>query len=120
MTESSLQTYTIHPAKYAKGKFAIYCKPDGSGYKTLAALIISEMPGVTYSNREKSYICSPGHAAKFEKKLAEVEQQRAERTQRDLLISEARATGKAIDHLDGNPTNNTLANLRVVTLAVNR
>ena len=74
-------TYTIHPAKYAKGKLAIHCKPDGTGWKTLAMLILSDMPGVRYSNRESSYIISPACARKFEAKMTQIEKERAEATQ---------------------------------------
>ena len=66
-------SYTIQPAKYAKGKIAIRCIPDGTGWKTLAARTISEMPGVTYSDRERSYICSTRCAAKFVAEMAHKE-----------------------------------------------
>jgi hypothetical protein len=36
------------------------------------------------------------------------------------LIAEARRTHRAIDHIDGDPTNYDLANLRIVTLSDNR
>lgn len=113
-------TYTISKARYAKGKMAVHCKPDGSGWKTLAALIISEMPGVRYSGREHAYIVSPGCARKFEAKITQAQQQREEREERDRLFDEARSTGRAIDHIDGNISNNLLANLRIVTLAGDR
>lgn len=115
MTENLAQTYTIRPAKYAKGKSAIHCKPDGSGWKTLAALIISQMPGVRYSNRESAYICSPSRAAKFETELNRVQKKR----EVAALINAAHKPGMALDHLDGDPTNNDPSNLRVVTLAAN-
>ena len=76
--ENLKSTYTIGPAKYAKGKLAIHCKPDGTGWKTLAAQIISGMKGVRYSNREHAYIVSPGRAKKFEAELARIEKERAE------------------------------------------
>jgi hypothetical protein len=69
-------TYTIQKAGYAKGMMAVHCKPDGTGWKTLAALIISEMPGVQYSGRERSYICSPGRAAKFDAEMAGIQKKR--------------------------------------------
>ena len=77
--EDLSQTFTIHPAKYAKGMMAVHCKADGTGWKTLAALIISGMPGVRYSGRESAYICSPGRAAKFEAEMADIQAER-ERT----------------------------------------
>jgi HNH endonuclease len=107
--ENLLTTYTIHPAHYAKGKLAVHCKPDGTGWKTLAALIISDMPGVRYSNRESAYVVSPGCAAKFDRKMKEIQAYRE-------LSAEAHATGKAVDHVDGDPTNNDPSNLRIVTL----
>lgn len=120
LTEDLKQTYTIRPARYAKGKLAIHCKPDGTGWKTLAALIISDMKGVSYSNRESSYIVSPGCAKKFEARMAQAQQQREERAERNKLFEEARSTGRAIGHIDGDPTNNVLSNLRVVTLQGDR
>lgn len=69
-------SYTIKPARYAKGKMAIHCKPDGSGWKTLAALIVSAMPGVRYSGRESSYIVSPRCATKFEQEVEKIQQER--------------------------------------------
>lgn len=114
--EDLSQTFTIHSAKYAKGMMAVHCKPDGTGWKTLAALIISGMPGVRYSGRESAYICSPGRAAKFEAEMARVQKKR----EVAALINDAHATRKAIDHIDGDPTNNDLTNLRVVTLKANR
>jgi len=74
--EDLTQTYTIHKARYAKGMMAVHCKADNTGWKTLAALIISSMPGVRWSNRESAYICSPGRAAKFEAELARVQKKR--------------------------------------------
>ena len=81
MTGGLSKTYTIQKARYARGKLAIHCIPDGTGWKTLAALIISQMPGVAYSNRESSYIVSPSRAAKFEQEIARIEQQRKEALQ---------------------------------------
>ena len=114
--EDLSQTFTLHPAKYAKGMIAVHCKPDGTGWKTLAALIISGMPGVRYSGRESAYICSLGRAVKFEAEMARVQKKR----EVAALVDEAHATGKAITHLDGDPTNNDMANLRVVTLKANQ
>jgi len=71
------KTYTISPARYAKGKLAVRCIPDGSGWKTLAALMISQMPGVRWSGRESAYIVSPGRARKFEQAVAEAAERRA-------------------------------------------
>lgn len=111
MTQPPLQTYTIHPAKYAKGKMAIHCVPDGTGWRTLADLIITGMKNVRYSNRERAYIVSPRCAENFKVEVAKAENRRAD----TKLIEEAHASGRAIGHIDGNPTNNDLANLRVVT-----
>jgi len=80
MTENLKSTYTVHPARYAKGKMAVYCKPDDTGWKTLAAMIISNMPGVRYSHRGRSYICSPSQAAKFEAELARTQEAREQQT----------------------------------------
>lgn len=75
-TKSLMQTYKISPAKYAKNKMAVHCISDGSGYKTLAALIISAMPNVRYSGREHAYIVSPRTAAKFEAEMAKIQTER--------------------------------------------
>ena len=103
------QTCTIHPARYAKGKMAIHCKPDGTGWKTLAALVISRMPGTRWSNREHAYICSPSRAEKFKAELARIQAQR----------ESVRTASKAIDHINGIITDNRPENLRVVTLKEN-
>ena len=79
MTEDLKQTYQIHSARYAKGKMAVRCLPDGTGWKTLAALVISGMPGVRWSGRESAYICSLGRARKFEQEMAAIQQQRDKR-----------------------------------------
>ena len=115
MTESLLQTFTIHPAKYAKGKMAVHCKPDGSGWKTLAALIISAMPGVRYSNRERAYIVSPKCAEKFKAEMAKAENRHAT----IKLIEEAHASGRTIYHINGIVTDNRPENLRVITRTAN-
>jgi hypothetical protein len=109
VTENLKSTYAIRPASYAKGKMAIHCKPDGTGWKTLAALIISEMKGVRYSNRERAYIVSPACAARFEAEMTSIQ-----------LKREAHSTGRAIDFIDGNPANNDPANLRIMTLQGDR
>jgi hypothetical protein len=80
MTEDLKSTYTLSPARYAKGRLALHCKPDGTIYKTLAMLIISQMKGVRYSNRECAYIISPTCAWKFKTEIARIEKQRAEAT----------------------------------------
>ena len=74
--ENLSPTYTIHKAHYAKDMMAVHCKPDGTGWKTLAALIISGMPGVRWSNRESAYICSPSRAAKFITEMAKIQKER--------------------------------------------
>ncbi len=112
MNEQLQPTYQIRPSRYAKGKLAVRCIPDGTGWKTLAALIISQMPGATYSNREKSYLCSTRTAAEFVVEMTRIEAQR--------LVDEAHAAGRAVDHIDGDLSNNDLANLRVVTLMGDR
>jgi len=62
---------TFAPARYAKGKIAVRCPPNGTGWKTRAARIASAV-SARYSNREKAYIMSPSAAAKV-KALYEAE-----------------------------------------------
>jgi hypothetical protein len=69
--------YTIGPAKYAKGMLAVRPAVDGTGWKTLAAVIISGMPGVRWTGRERAYLCSPSRARKFEQAVQEAREQRA-------------------------------------------
>jgi hypothetical protein len=45
---------------------------------------------------------------------------RAEGSSRVELLRQARRPGKAVDHIDGDPTNNDLGNLRVVRQRENR
>ena len=71
MTPVETDAYRISKARYAKGKIAIHCKPDGSGLKTRAARLLSAIAGNSYSNREKSYIVSPRQAEKFLKLFTE-------------------------------------------------
>jgi hypothetical protein len=69
--------YTIGPARYAKGMLAVRPHPDGTGWKTLAALIISQMPGVRWTGRDRAYLCSPSRAGKFEQEVQEARERRA-------------------------------------------
>lgn len=55
---------TFAPARYAKGKVAVRCPSDGSGYKTRAMRIASTVSG-RYSGREHAYIVSPAAARKI-------------------------------------------------------
>lgn len=73
--------YTISPARYAKGMLAIRPKPDGTGWKTLAALIISGMPGVRWTNRDRAYLCSPSRAKKFEAEIEAIKKRREKEAQ---------------------------------------
>jgi hypothetical protein len=59
------------PARYAKGKIAVRCPPNGTGWKTRAARIASAVSS-RYSHREQAYIMSPSAAAKV-RKLYETE-----------------------------------------------
>lgn len=65
MPRTDLQ-YSIHPARYAKGKIAIQT-PGVGGWKSLACLILTTeiAPSARYSGRESSYIVSPRQAARF-------------------------------------------------------
>lgn len=75
-------SYTVTAARYAKGQLAIRPTRDGSGWKTLAALILADMPGVRWSGRERAYIVSPGRAKKFAMAIEEAREQRQERAAR--------------------------------------
>jgi hypothetical protein len=63
--------YTIGPARYAKGKMAIRCKSDGSGWKTRAMTLAERLANGRYSGRENAYILSPAAAKRFERLYAE-------------------------------------------------
>lgn len=78
--------YTVQPARYAKGQIAVRPEVDGTGWKTVAAMIISQMPGVRWSNRERAYICSPFRAGKFAEEIAGI------RAQRERNVGEAAET----------------------------
>jgi hypothetical protein len=66
-----MDDYTIRPARYAKGKVAICCKSNGSGWKTRAMLLAERLANGRYSGREKAYILSPSAASRFERLYAE-------------------------------------------------
>lgn len=65
-------TYTITPARYAKGKMIIRPKSDGSGFKTRAARL-AEAKGIggRWVHRSGGYTVSPAAARRFEKLYAE-------------------------------------------------
>ena len=92
--EDLKQTYTISRARYAKGMMAVHCKPDGTGWKTVAACVCSFDLNARYSHREQAYIMSPSKARKFEAEMAKV-QERRERKERELQ-EELAAAGKAV------------------------
>ncbi len=75
MTDPML-CYTAGPARYAKGMIAVRCTPDGTGWKTIAAFTICNIPGVRYSNREGSYILSPTKFKRFESEIETIRLQR--------------------------------------------
>lgn len=56
--------YTVGAARYAKGMLAVRPCEDGSGWKTLAGLLISQL-NPRWSNREKAYIVTPAKVRKF-------------------------------------------------------
>lgn len=57
---------TFNQARYAKGKIAVHCPSDGSGYKT-RAMRLADAHGGRWSNREKAYIMSPAAALKVKR-----------------------------------------------------
>ena len=63
--------YSIHPARYAKGKVAIQT-PGVDGWKSLAALILTAeiAPRARWSGRERSYIVSQAQADRFVRAIA--------------------------------------------------
>jgi hypothetical protein len=61
--------YTIAPARYSKGDFAIRC-PSDTGLKTRAARLIGDGLNCRHSGREKAYIASASKVKKFEKLYA--------------------------------------------------
>jgi hypothetical protein len=57
-------SYTLHQARYAKGKMAIHAPNDGTGYKTREHKLAENLGG-RWSNREKCYIVSVAAARDF-------------------------------------------------------
>jgi len=66
-----MKDYRIAPARYAKGKMAIHCASDGSGWKTRAMSLAERLANGRYSGRENAYIVSPTAAMRFERLYAE-------------------------------------------------
>ena len=62
--------YTIAPARYSKGNFAIRCA-SANGFKSRAARLIGDGLNCRHSGRENAYIASPSKVKKFEKLYAE-------------------------------------------------
>lgn len=62
--------YTITPARYSKGNFAVVC-PSTNGLKSRAARLIGDGLNCRHSGRERAYIASPSKVRKFEKLYAE-------------------------------------------------
>jgi hypothetical protein len=46
---------------------AVYCPPDGTGFKTRASALAYALAGGRFSHRERSYIMSARRAAEFVK-----------------------------------------------------
>lgn len=62
-------SYTITPARYAKGQMLVRC-PSTDGLKTRAARLIGDGLRGRYTGRESGYIVSPAKARKFERLFA--------------------------------------------------
>lgn len=60
-----MTTYTIAPARYAKGMIAVRC-PSDTGYKTRAACLAAYFARDRWTGRENAYIMTPAAARKFE------------------------------------------------------
>lgn len=79
MEDSMIETglhYTVSPARYAKGVMAVRCTPNGSGWKTLVAVLCSNELNARYSQREQAYMMSPAKVRKLEKMVEEVRERR--------------------------------------------
>ena len=61
--------YTITPASYAKGQFAVRL-PKGDGYKGRADRLLEAL-NFRYTHRCNAYIGSPSKVRKFEKLYAD-------------------------------------------------
>jgi hypothetical protein len=48
----------VKPARYAKGKMAVFCASNGTGLKT-RAMRLCDAVSARYSHRERAYIMSP-------------------------------------------------------------
>lgn len=62
-----MDSYSITPARYAKGKLVVKC-PSPDGFKTRAACLVAAMgKSVRYVGRSGGYVVSPVQAARFER-----------------------------------------------------
>ena len=66
-----MSTYSVEPAKYAKGKLLVRFSKDGTGLKDRAQRILFDGLNCRYTGRENGLIASPTQVARFEKLLAE-------------------------------------------------
>lgn len=60
------EEYSIHPARYAKGKVIIRT-PGRNGFKTRAARIAGDGLGLSYAGRSGGYTASPSQAERFQR-----------------------------------------------------
>lgn len=66
-TKRTSRSYTISPAKYCKQPkmMAVWCREDGTGFKTELMRLADILSGGRYSKRESAYIMSPKRAKLF-------------------------------------------------------
>lgn len=64
--QNTADAYSIHPARYAKGKLIIRT-PSRDGYKTRAERIAGDGLGLSYAHRSGGYTASPSQAERFER-----------------------------------------------------
>lgn len=63
------ERYSITSARYAKKSIAVFCRSDGSGFKTREMRVV-EAVGGRWSNREKAYILPAGRETRLRQLIA--------------------------------------------------
>jgi hypothetical protein len=65
--EGAEHSFTVSPARYAKGKVVIHCHENGHGTKTRAMRIIGDGLGAKWAGRENAYIASSAQSERLQR-----------------------------------------------------